>query len=67
MPYRLTLECPIDGLTLVNNAVITLRGGPANAADTHKHLNLPNPVMTCANGHAWRFQPDETIQLTRQF
>lgn len=65
MPYRITLECPIDGLSLTNNAPVTLRGGAASVTDTHVHLNLPNPQMTCANGHTWRFQPEETLTLTR--
>lgn len=66
MPYRITLECPIDGLQLTNNAVVNLRGGPPSVTETHVHLNLPNAPMTCANGHTWRFQPDDTLQLTRQ-
>lgn len=65
MPYRITLECPIDGLPLVNNAVVTLRGGPADETTTHVHLNLPNAPMSCANGHTWRFTTDETLQMTR--
>lgn len=67
MPYRITLECPICGQALTNNAVVTLRGGPANDLDTHKHLNLPNPQMTCSNNHTWRFSPDDTLQLMRVF
>lgn len=67
MPYRITLECPIDGTQLTNNAVCTLRGGPASITDEHKHINMPNQTMTCSNGHQWRFDPEETLQLNRVF
>lgn len=66
MPFRLTLECPIDGLQLVNNAPMTVRGGGSvNEATEHVHINFPNPTMTCGNGHQWQFSPDDTMQLNR--
>lgn len=66
MPFRITLECPLDGTALTNNAPMTVRGGGSvNATTEHVHLELPNPTMTCTNGHQWRFQPEETIQMDR--
>lgn len=66
MPFRITLECPIDGTVLTNNAPMTVRGGQVSETTEHVHLNMPNAPMTCTNGHTWRISPEETLQLNRQ-
>jgi hypothetical protein len=63
MPLRITLECPLDGTTLTTNAPLQVRG---QATATHVHLALPNAPMTCAQGHRWRIDAADTIQLLRE-
>lgn len=62
MPNRLTLECPIDGLTITNNAALQVRGDP-NAE--HVHVDFPSAALQCANGHRWQIAPTESLQLRR--